>query len=179
MKEAFEKRKTPRLSGFDYNTKGAYFITVCTMERRCLLSKITVGTGVLDCPQDKTYHSTLFEKGKIAERVLRQMDAFYENISVDAFVIMPNHIHILLFVREGGGQSGTPVPTTREERANSTYSRFVSTFKRFCNKEYGENIWQSRSYDHIIRDREDYDEHIRYIYENPMRGYFDELYSEN
>ena len=67
-----------------------------------------------------------------------------------------------------------PVPTVQ----NSIPSRFVSTFKRFCNKEYGENIWQYRSYDHIIRNREDYEEHLRYIYENPVRWYYDELYTE-
>lgn len=86
---------------------------------------------------------------------------------------MPNHIHILLFVKENG-QSRTPVPT----RANSAFSQFISTFKRFCNKEYGENIWQDRANGHIIRNREDYEEHLRYIYENPIRWYYDELYTE-
>ena len=57
-------------------------------------------------------------------------------------------------------------------------SRFVSTFKRFCNKEYGENIWQRHFNDHIIRNREDYEEHKKYIYENPMRWCYDELYTE-
>ena len=68
----------------------------------------------------------------------------------------------------------TPVPTVQ----NSVPSRFVSTFKRFCNKEYGVNIWQYRSNDHIIRNRQDYEEHLRYIYENPIRWYYDELYAE-
>ena len=63
-------------------------------------------------------------------------------------------------------------------KRNSVPSRFVSTFKRFCNKEYGVNIWQYRSNDHIIRNRQNYDEHLRYIYENPMRWYYDELYAE-
>ena len=72
------------------------------------------------------------------------------------------------------GPSRTPVPTVQ----NSVPSRFVSTFKRFCNKEYGINIWQYRSNDHIIRNRQDYEEHLRYIYENPMRWYYDELYTE-
>ena len=60
---------------------------------------------------------------------------------------MPNHIHFLLWVKENknktdNGQSRTPVPTN-VERANNACSQFVSTFKRFCNKEYGENIWQT------------------------------------
>ena len=91
---------------------------------------------------------------------------------------MPNHIHILLFIKESG-QSGTPDPTKeRIDRANSGLSKFISTFKRFCNKEYGKNIWQTRSNEHIIRNRQDYEEHLRYIYENPTRWYYDELYSE-
>ncbi|MBR2987901.1 MAG: hypothetical protein IKC63_07755, partial [Clostridia bacterium] len=74
-------------------------------------------------------------------------------------------------------QSWTPVPTNIE-RANATCSQFVSTFKRFCNKEYGENIWQARFHDHIIRNRNDYDKHVKYIHENPVRWYFDELYED-
>ena len=165
--EELKKRKTPRLQNFDYNSVGAYFITICTQNRRCMLSQI-VGTGVLDCPQVK-----LTRYGEIAEKYIKQLNDFYDNISVDSYVIMPNHIHIMLLIRENG-QSRTPVPT----KANSVFSRFLSTFKRFCNKEYGENIWQSRSNDHIIRDRRDYQEHLRYIYENPMRWKFDELYVE-
>ncbi|MBR2070458.1 MAG: hypothetical protein IJ981_03425 [Clostridia bacterium] len=164
--EQFTKRKTPRLKNFDYNTVGVYFITICTKNRRCLLSRI-VGTGVLDCPQVE-----LTESGKIAEKYINQLNGFYEHISVESYVIMPNHIHLLLFIKENG-QSRTPVPT----RANSVFSKFVSTFKRYCNKEYGENIWQARSNDHIIRNRQDYEEHLQYIYQNPLRWHCDELYS--
>ena len=89
---------------------------------------------------------------------------------------MPNHIHILLYIKENSEDVKTN--SIKVERANSSYSKFISTFKRFFNKEYGENIWQSRSYDHIIRNRDDYEEHLRYIYENPMRWYYDEMYSE-
>ena len=90
---------------------------------------------------------------------------------------MPNNIHFLLFIKEDG-QSRTPVPTGLR-RANSKFSQFVSTFKRFCNKECGENIWQARANDHIIRNREDYGRHLQYIYENPIRWHLDELYAED
>ena len=95
---------------------------------------------------------------------------------------MPNHIHLLLWVKENKnmiqlGQSRTPVPTNIE-RANSVCSQFVSTFKRFCNKEYGENIWQSRFHDHIVRNRHDYEKISKYIYENPMIWQYDCFYSE-
>ncbi len=168
--EELKNRKSPRLRYFDYNKTGVYFITICTENRKCILSRI-VGTGVPDCPNSQV---ELTPYGIIAERYIKQLDAFYGNISVKSYVIMPNHIHILLFIR-GNGQSRTPVPTTK---ANSIYSRYISTFKRFCNKEYGKNIWQERSYDHIIRNREDYEKHLQYIYENPKRWLYDELYSE-
>ena len=112
--------------------------------------------------------------GKIADKYIRQISDFYDYLSVASYVIMPNHIHILLRVYEQTeGPSGRPVPTVQ----NSIVSRFVSTFKRFCNKEYGKNIWQPRSYDHIIRDQADFDRHLKYIYENPFGWQKDELYT--
>ena len=120
-------------------------------------------------------HIELTKYGRIAEKYIYQLNDFYDDLSVESYVIMPNHIHILIWVKGvENGPSRTPVPTVQ----NSIPSRFVSTFKRFCNKEYGINIWQYRSNDHIIRNRQDYEEHLRYIYENPLRWYYDELYTE-
>ena len=141
-----------------------------------MLSRI-VGTGVHDCPQVE-----LTKYGKIADKYIKQFNAFYDHLSVENYVIMPNHIHLLLWIKKNrhtteSGQSRTPVPT-HIERANSACSQFVSTLKRFCNKEYGENIWQSRFNDHVIRNDEDCEEHLKYIHENPLRWYYDELYAE-
>ena len=169
METELPNRKPTRLQNFDYNSVGAYFITICTQHKQKILSHI-VGTGVPDGPQIE-----LTKYGQIAEKYIHQLNDFYEDLSVESYVIMPNHIHIMLWVKGAeNGPSRTPVPTVQ----NSIPSRFVSTFKRFCNKEYGVNIWQYRSNDHIIRNRQDYEEHLRYIYENPMRWYYDELYAE-
>ena len=178
------QRKSIRLKDYNYSLQGVYFLTICTQNRRCNLSRI-VGTGVPDCPQIE-----LTKYGEIADKYIKQINDFYNHLSIEEYVIMPNHIHVLLWVKEdrtdGGGQSRTPVTDgqsrtpvpTGNARTNSTCAKFVSTFKRFCNKEYGENIWQSRYHDHIIRNREDYNEHVKYIYENPLRWQFDELYKE-
>ena len=130
-----------------------------------------VGTGVLDCPQIE-----LTKQGAVAEKYIKQLDEFYESISVDSYVIMPNHIHILLQIK-ANGQSGTPVPTSGL-RSNSVISQFVSTFKRFCNGEYGCNIWQARFYDHVVRNEGDYIKHLQYISENPLRWKDDELFRD-
>ena len=168
MSENLPKRKSPRLKEYDYNDTAVYFITICVQHRKCLLSNV-VGTGVLDCPRIE-----LTEYGRIAEKYIKQLNDFYNHISIEDYVIMPNHIHMVVYIRMDG-QSRTPVPTTK---ANSEYSKFISTFKRFCNKEYGYNIWQSRSYEHIIRDYRDYEKIQKYIYENPLKWQFDELYCE-
>ena len=168
MENELPKRKPTRLRDFDYNSSGAYFITICTENRRQILSHI-VGGDVLDAPKS----TELLLCGKIADKYINQLNDFYDNIKVDKYVIMPNHIHIMLFVSEDGASRTSP-PT----RQHSVVSQFVSTFKRFCNKEYGCNIWQRHFNDHIIRNRKDYEEHLRYIYENPTRWYYDELYAE-
>ena len=167
--EEYKKRKTTRLAGVNYSGNKGIFLTICTKQRKCLLSRI-VGTGVLDGPQIE-----LTKYGQIANKYICQLNDFYDDLSVESYVIMPNHIHILLWVKGlENGPSGTPVPTLQ----NTILARFVSTFKRFCNKEYGVNIWQYRSNDHVIRDSKDYEKHLQYIYENPLRWDQDELYVE-
>ena len=168
MNEKLPKRKSPRLKEYDYNSTAVYFSTICVQHRECLLSSV-VGTGVLGCPSVE-----LTEYGRIAEKYIKLLNDFYNHISIEDYVIMPNHIHLVIYIRMDG-QSRTPVPTTK---ANSEYSKFISTFKRFCNKEYGYNIWQARSYEHIIRDYRDYERIKKYIHENPLKWQFDELYCE-
>ena len=150
------KRKPTRLKEYDYSTPGAYFITICTKNKKQILSKI-VGDGVLDVPKN-----ILTKYGEIADKYLRQMNEFYNNISVEKYVIMPNHIHLILRILENG-TSGTPSPT------NSVVSKFVSTFKRFCNREFGENIFQRSYHDHIIRSENDYGKIWEYLDTNVFR----------
>jgi len=171
MANELPQRKRTRLKYFDYSKTGAYFITVCTHNRKCTLSTI-VGTGVPDGPKNVD----LLPYGIIAEKYINQLNDFYGYISVDRYVIMPNHIHFILFVtpREDG-PSGTPVPTAQ----NSPVAHFISTFKRFCNREAGKNIWQYRSYDHVIRNRDDYEEICQYICDNPKHWFYDKLYSSD
>ena len=153
-------RKSNRIDGYDYSQNGAYFITICTYERKKILSRISVGTPVPGCPQEPCVE--LLPYGIIADRYIQQMHTYYNHISVDKYVIMPDHIHMLIRI---DGHPGTGVPTSR----TSTLARFVGTLKRYCNKEYGKNIWQSRYYDHVIRNQRDFDEIWAYIENNPHK----------
>ena len=85
MENALPKRKHPRLDDYDYSTAGAYYITICTQNHRCLLSRI-VGRGL--APAETQY--TVY--GKIAEMQLFQLEKRYPILKVNQYVIMPNHI---------------------------------------------------------------------------------------
>ena len=169
MKETLPQRKNIRLKNYDYNSKGAYFLTICTKNREEILG--TVGTGVPDGPLTlPPNHTTitLTEYGKCADKHITQLNGFYENISIDKYVIMPNHIHLLLRISEPTDDmtniiksGGTPTSTI--------ISKFISTFKRMCTADFGFNYWQPRSNDHIVRDDNDYHRIWQYIDENPAK----------
>ena len=148
-------RKNNRLENFDYGKNGMYFITICTQNRRKILCEI-VGGGALDAPKIK-----LSEIGEIAEKYILSTNNIPE-ITVDKYVIMPDHIHLLLWVRDINGTSKAPSPT------NNLISHSISTLKRFINKDVGYNIFQRSYYDHIIRNQHDYDETWKYIDNNPI-----------
>ncbi len=160
-----QKRKVNRLKEYDYSQVGAYFITICTENRKCILSEV-VGGEVLDAP-----HITLKFHGSIADKILSQMNDFYESVKIDKYVIMPNHIHMILIVKDNG-TSRTSSPT----KQHSFIPQFVSSFKRFCNKKYGCNIWQRSFYDHVIRDGNDYLKISNYIDQNPHKWHEDKYF---
>lgn len=163
------KRKPTRLKNYDYSTNGAYFVTICTHNRKCILSDI-VGDGVYDIPQ-----INLTEYGNILEKYIAFMNSKYENVLIEKYVIMPNHIHMIIQINEStqSGMSQAPYPT-----ANAIIPKFVSLFKRYCNREIGNNIFQRSFHDHIIRNENDYLKIWNYIETNPVKWEEDCFYTE-
>ena len=84
-------RKPTRLKNYDYSQSGYYFITICTHNKQKLLCDI-VGGDVLYTP----FKIHLKKYGLIADETIGQMNAFYDNLTVDKYVIMPNHIHLMI-----------------------------------------------------------------------------------
>ena len=182
MENEKPKRKDLRLKQYNYSTNGAYFITVCTKDRKNILSHIAVvGGGAYDDPfeHDKTKQNfagnvqiKLTRIGKTIEKNLLSSEKI-SGVKIDRYVIMPDHIHMIIFIdsdkyiMSSKGSSRAPTPT------NEIIPHIISTFKRFCAKEIGENIFQRGYFDHIIRNREDYEEHVKYIYENPIKRNFE------
>ena len=153
------KRKSIRLEGYDYSNNGAYFITMCTKDMKCVLSKI-VGDGALDVPL-----LSLSDCGWIVDNEIRKMNETYNNVKITDYVIMPNHVHMLIIVHSDsfGGTAPSTSPT------NSVIAGYIGTLKRFTNKNSRSNLWQRSYYDHIIRDEADYIAHLQYIEENPHK----------
>ena len=83
-------RRSVRLRGYDYAQAGAYFITICTHERACLFGKITDGKMILN------------DAGKIANDEWLKTPELRKNVELDAFIVMPNHIHLIILINRRG-----------------------------------------------------------------------------
>ena len=157
------KRKNQRLKDYDYGQPGTYFITICTRYHKEILSQI-----VRDDSCDPIYDTgnniktLLLPYGKVVNKYIGLMNSKYTGISIDKYAIMPNHIHLIISIKEEHQKS---------KDATITISKFVSLYKRYCNKEIGEKIWQRSFYDHIIRGQTDYNEIYEYVNNNPLKWY--------
>ena len=162
--EPLPKRKATHLKCFDYSENHRYFITICSDERRKSFSEITVGEGLAP-PGIR-----LSAIGKIIEEQLTSIPTRYCGVTIENYVIMPNHIHLLLLLENTGGAS--PSPTT-----HAVVCSFKSLVTRACrNAGITEKIWQRSYYDHIIRNEDDYKNTWQYIDNNPARWAEDKYY---
>ena len=148
-------RKPNRICNYDYSQNGAYFVTICTQNRRRILSHI-VGDGF---PVPKPC-------GSIAEEFIHQIPIKYPAVSVDKYVIMPDHIHMLLRIDPDIG-TGNPSPTLGTVIGWYKYQVSKQINTRFA--QHGERIFQRSYYDHVIRNQQDYDDVWEYIENNPRK----------
>ena len=154
------KRKQNRLPDWDYSALGAYFVTICTKGKKKLLCDI-VGGGVLDAPQ-----VVLTEIGWIAEQELLGIKNHYENITIDKYVIMPNHIHLLIRIAE----RINPFPTKRYDIPN-VVGKYKAAVTRCVGNAFMHSVelWQKSYHDHIVRNEADYRRIWEYNDTNPLK----------
>lgn len=151
-------RKPNRLNGFDYSSNGAYFITICTQNRQ---NYFWDNVGAHSVRPWKSIHLT--EYGKAVEKSILNISVYHPNVWVDNYVIMPNHIHIILFI----GDSEMCDKSGRTMCA-PTISLIVKQMKEYVTKNIGFSIWQKSFHDHIIRNKKSYEEISSYIDNNPI-----------
>lgn len=161
------KRKSIRLKDYDYSSNGAYFITVCTKNKENLFGRVVTETVGADNirPNETEYKTHLSEMGKTVKTAVEAIDKHYPYANVDKYVIMPNHIHLLISIKDTGinGRiisAPTDAPKKRLEI-------IIGQMKRWVSKHVGFPVWQKSFYDHIIRTENDYLDAWSYIDSNP------------
>ena len=146
MNKNLPTRKKLRLDGYDYSN-GVFFVTICSKNKENIFSKINHGGKII-----------LNDLGTAIDNFINEIPLHYENVKIIKYVIMPNHLHILLAVN------------------NVPLKNIIAHFKRAVSLFAGKSVWQRYFYDHIIRNDEDLFEKERYIEENPLKWKQDELF---
>ena len=152
------KRQSIRIGDYDYSTPGAYFITICTSNREKIFWN-DVGADII-----RPENVPLSTAGKIVEQGILQMASHYENVTVDKYCVMPDHVHLILRIESDMDGRTQFAPTI---------SRVIKQFKGSITKQVGRPIWQKSFYDHGIRNQQDYDEIWEYIENNPRKWFLD------
>ena len=147
--ERFSSRKHPRLKNFDYSTPNYYFVTICTWNKICLFGS----------------PSHLNQRGHAAMEGIVDMESHFPNIKVDKYVVMPNHVHMILILQD----DGVPLPT------------IVGQYKSFVSRKIHEiepdcKVWQTSFHDHVIRNQQAYEKIWLYIESNPQNWSADCFY---
>jgi len=162
------RRKPQRLAGYDYSLSGYYFVTICTKSKMEHFGTILDGKMILS------------SVGKVVDKIWISIPDYYENVTIDEYIVMPNHIHGIVVI--DGVESGTghfPVPTNQRY---GLLSKIINSFKFVVSKELRRNRmcpnfgWHRSYHDHIIRNEESLHAIRQYIQSNPLKWQLDRYY---
>jgi REP-associated tyrosine transposase len=153
------RRRSVRLKGYDYASAGAYFVTVCTHERICTLGAIEDGVVQLS------------DQGRITQQVMTSLEERFPSVAVDAFVVMPNHVHAVIilvgtqFIASDGRSDGSRRPILGE-----VIRTFKAVSTRLIRGAGDESFgWQRSFYEHVVRSDADVRRIREYVEANPLR----------
>ncbi|QBC42895.1 transposase [Iodobacter fluviatilis] len=177
FKPSIHHRQSIRLQDYDYSQAGAYFITICTQGREYNLGVIENGAMLLSLV------------GECVCAAYHDLPKRFPNISLDAFTIMPNHLHGILVITPVGAPLAAPLstiaPITSKVAASSapTVGEIMRAFKslsaiaanRLLNR-VGQPFWQRNYWEHVIRDENELNALREYIHHNPQQWEQDKLY---
>ncbi|WP_306547897.1 transposase [Desulfobulbus sp.] len=167
-------RRSIRVKGYDYSSAGAYFVTLCTHNRQCLFGEIVGGEMCLNA------------MGKIVAEEWVKTGLIRQENELDAWVVMPNHLHGIVMVLDQGARRAPLQPNAtnrRGERAPKSLGALIAGFKSAATKRInqmrqtpGPPIWQRNYWEHIVRNEKDLHEIRQYICNNPMSWAMDTLF---
>ena len=167
-------RKSLRLKEYDYSREGAYFITICTYDRKCLLGNVI------------NEKMTLNQFGYIILECWNSLTGRYTNIELDKFVVMSNHVHGIIKIVDNVGAihelslQGKNCTNQQIERRRMLIPKVVGYFKMNAAKQInivrntsGNPLWQKNYYEHIIRNVDKLHKIREYIQNNPLKWHLD------
>ena len=151
MDISYPNRKPLRIPNYDYSQNNVFVLTLCTADRIPVFwhKPFDISSGI-----------PLSTIGTIVQTCIEQIPLRYDSVTIEKYCIMPDHIHLLLFV--GASANGRPMVAP-------TISRVVQQFKGVVTKQIGQPIWQKSFYDHVIRNDEDFMVCWQYIENNPLK----------
>lgn len=161
-------RGSIRLPRYDYTQPGAYFITICAADRRCIFGEIIDGAMRLN------------KYGLIVAAQWAGLPKHYSNATLDEFILMPNHVHGIICLTDGlypsVGAGFKPARTSAQSKPRHGLPEIIRGFKTFSSRRInqlrgaiGAPVWQRNYYEHVVRDEGDLDVIRRYIVENPFK----------
>ncbi|MEE4195845.1 MAG: transposase [Anaerolineae bacterium] len=153
MNHDLPDRKHNRLPEYDYSLAGLYFVTFCTLHREHLLSEI------------KLNRVHLKKCGEICLEIWKSLPERFSTVTLDEFVIMPNHIHGIIML------DNSPDTETLSSVIGAFKSLVARKYYIWYRDEFGTDtgkIWQRSFHDHVIRNQRALDAIRKYIRLNPV-----------
>jgi putative transposase len=157
-------RRSIRLPGYDYTRPGAYFVTLCIRGRECLLGDVRAG------------QMHLSECGRIVADCWQWLGERYPYVTLDAWVVMPNHLHGILTFK-GVTDGRIEADSAKRKSLGSVIGAYKTVSTRHVNKIRGRSglpLWQRDFYEHVVRREEDLRRIRAYILDNPRRWSVDQ-----
>ncbi|MCD4672751.1 MAG: hypothetical protein K8R77_08820 [Anaerolineaceae bacterium] len=161
----YQNRCSIRLPEYDYTSPGAYFVTLLAYQRKNTFANIK-NTQIILSKLGNILHKEWLYSAQIRSEL---------QIHEDEFVIMPNHMHGIVWVKSTGILKSNPLPTiTKFSQVSKSLGSFIAGFKggvtRIARQELGiDKVWQRNYYEHVIRDDADWERIASYIQDNPRK----------
>ncbi|MBR9976972.1 MAG: transposase [Bacteroidetes bacterium] len=151
----FRDRRSWRLKGFDYSRAGAYFVTICTQNRAWLFGNSVDGA------------LQLHPAGEMVQQVWDAIPEYYPGIGIDAFIVMPNHIHGIVILKDSHSRR-LSLPDVIHRFKTMTTKRYADGVRQLDWAPFRHRLWQRSFHDRIIRDRTAFLRIRTYIRNNPL-----------
>ena len=182
-------RRSTRLKKYDYSTPGAYFITICTYQKECMFGEVVDGSMQLN------------STGLTIHACWLTLPRHFHQLTLDGFVIMPNHLHGILWLGSDTGRGeafGQNIPDDRSSSSpnasplqpcgtrSGSVGAMIQTFKSVSTRRLnqlrgatGKTVWQRSYYDRIIRNEASLQQIRQYIQNNPLSWQQDQLHPDH